>query len=104
MAKSPPVVKAKTQPRKAWQGNNAAKRTFTGRKLQRERDRLFAADPLCAECGKHGRVAVATIRDHIVPLAFGGRDVPENTQGLCGPCHDAKSMAEAAEGARRRRR
>lgn len=102
MAKAPPRFSfSKRTERKAWQGNNAAKRKITGRALQRARDKLFARDPLCAECKKHGRVTIATIRDHKLALAFGGEDVEENTQGLCGPCHDAKSKTEAAEGRRR---
>lgn len=89
--------------RKPWQGNNATKRIYKGRNLQRERERLFARDPLCAECRKHKRVTIATIRDHVIPLAQGGQDTPDNCQGLCGPCHDAKSRREAAEGSRRSR-
>ena len=103
MPNAPPRIGAKRPVRKAWEGNSAHKRT-TGRKLQRERDRLFRADPLCVECKKQGRTAIATIRDHKLALAFGGQDTADNTQGLCKPCHDAKSKAEAAEGARRQRR
>ena len=34
---------------------------------------LFDRTPLCVNCGsKAGRVTVATIRDHIVPLTQGG--------------------------------
>jgi len=100
MAKAPPRFKAPGAKRKPWQGNNAAKRRLTGRTLQRERERLFAMDPLCVECRKHGRTTAATIRDHIIPLAFGGEDTRENTQGLCGPCHDEKTKAEAVQGRR----
>lgn len=103
MPKAPPKVQAKRPKRKAWTGNNASRRELKGRTLQRARARLFAADPLCAECRKQGRVTIATIRDHIVPLAFGGKDEAANTQGLCDLCHTAKTKAEAAEGARRRR-
>lgn len=101
MPKAPPKVSAPRPKRKAWTGNNASKRLLKGRALQRERERLFAAAPLCQECKRNGRTALATIRDHVIPLAQGGKDERENTQGLCGPCHDAKSRQEAAEGARR---
>jgi 5-methylcytosine-specific restriction protein A len=84
--------------RKAWEGNNAELRRFKGRTLQRERDRLFNSNPLCVECERQGRVTVATIRDHIKPLAEGGLDVPENTQGLCKQCSDKKSQQEARRG------
>ena len=77
----------------------AGKRT-RGRKLQRQRAALFANAPLCAECARHGRIAVATERDHIVPLADGGADDDENVQGLCSACHAAKTAREAGERAR----
>lgn len=52
-------------------------------------------EPLCAECKKLGRVTLATQRDHVIPLAEGGPDDDTNEQGLCEPCHEAKSLAEA---------
>lgn len=41
---------------------------------------------------------LATIRDHVLPLAEGGADTAANVQGLCDPCHDLKSAAERARG------
>jgi len=69
-----------------------------GRKLQRERNRLFDLNPLCVECLKIGRTTAATQRDHIVPLAEGGLDTPENTQGLCDECHNKKTQEESKRG------
>lgn len=71
-----------------------------GRKLQRLRNELFTREPLCRECAKHDRTTIATIRDHIVPLAEGGTDAPENIQPLCQSCSDAKTRAEARRGRR----
>lgn len=45
-----------------------------------------------------GRVTLATQRDHIKPLAEGGADDGDNEQGLCEPCHEAKSKAESMRG------
>ncbi|MFZ3002066.1 MAG: HNH endonuclease signature motif containing protein [Undibacterium umbellatum] len=59
---------------------------------------LFSRDPLCADCKKVGRVALATQRDHVIPLAEGGPDDETNEQGLCDACHEAKSLAEAQRG------
>jgi 5-methylcytosine-specific restriction enzyme A len=73
-------------------------RRFKGRHLQRERDRLFDQHPLCMECEKAGVVRASTQRDHIIPLAEGGLDIPENTQALCDDCHKLKSQAEAQRG------
>jgi len=67
---------------------------MTGSGLQRERSRLFAAQPLCVECERQGFVTLATQRDHVVPLADGGADAPENTQALCDACHKVKSARE----------
>lgn len=105
MAKSPPRMKRTQapQPKQVSWRTTKGKR-ITGRRLQRERERLFADRPLCAECERQGRVTPAKIRDHVRPLAFGGTDTEANTQPLCIACHDIKSKAEAAEGARRARR
>jgi len=106
MSKRPPTLKRSTvlmPKRKAWDTPSQDKR-LTGRANQKARRALFQREPLCRECAKHGRVTVATIRDHVTALALGGREHPDNEQPLCGPCHDAKTKAEAAEGARRKGR
>lgn len=69
----------------------------SGRWLQARRQTLT----LCATCLQAGRVEAATIRDHIIPLAEGGLDVDENTQGLCDACHARKTATEAQRGVRR---
>lgn len=70
-----------------------------GRRLQQLRAELFAAEPFCMIC----RRRLATVRDHIRPLAEGGSEDPENIQGLCRVCNRAKVAQEAARGARRAR-
>lgn len=74
---------------------------MTGRRLQKARERLFRDNPLCAECLRQGRVALATQRDHITPLFEGGADDCTNEQGLCDDCHREKSLAEALRARRR---
>lgn len=86
-----------------WNKSEQSVKRITGRRLQADRERLFSADPLCANCKKHGRVTAATQRDHIVPLAEGGQDVDENVQGLCDDCHKEKSLQEAKRGRARRK-
>lgn len=71
-----------------------------GRALQTARAQLFAREPLCRVCAAAGRVAEATIRDHIMPLAEGGQETEQNTQPLCQVCSDAKTQREAARGRR----
>lgn len=87
----------------AWVKKPTATKRITGRKLQRMRADLFTANPLCVECAAKGFTRLATQRDHIVALADGGRDDPENTQGLCDECHEGKSLAERLRAQRRAR-
>jgi 5-methylcytosine-specific restriction protein A len=86
--------------RKPWQGQTQQQR-ITGRQLQALRARLFDRQPLCVVCQARGRVTLATIRDHIVPLAEGGADTDDNTQALCAACSDAKTQKESARGRQR---
>lgn len=74
-----------------------------GRRLQAMRAALFARSPWCVTCTKEGRAFVrAVIRDHIIPLAEGGRDDASNEQALCLTCSDEKTRAESARGVARR--
>src|SRR5205085_3978463 len=82
-------------PRPAWAKKAEAPKRITGRRLQRLRAELFARDPLCAECQRHGRITLATQRDHVKSLGEDGTDTEDNVQGLCDDCHEAKSLAEA---------
>ena len=58
------------------------------------RERWLRAHPLCVECERQGRVSAATQLDHITPLGDGGADDESNYQGLCEPCHKAKTAEE----------
>lgn len=68
-----------------------------GRALMERRAAWFRDHPLCVHCEHKGRVAAATIFDHVVPLWKGGPDDDTNVQGLCVECSDAKTAAEAKE-------
>lgn len=67
---------------------------ITGTTLQKRRRRWFEANPLCVHCKAQGRVSLATDLDHITPLFKGGADDETNLQGLCKPCHDAKTAKD----------
>ena len=64
---------------------------------RRLRASVLAATPLCRMCESEGRIAVAVLVDHIVPVKVGGQiwDVA-NLQPLCNACHEAKSVAEGS--------
>ena len=74
-----------------------------GRKLQQLRLQLFRRQPWCVLCLEQKVYTTPTIRDHIVPLAEGGRDDTTNEQALCGDCSDRKTQRESARGVRRSR-
>lgn len=70
-----------------------------GRPWRRKRDLVLKRDGyLCQCCLRQERITQATQVDHIVGLAEGGSDGPDNLQSLCAPCHEAKSKAEAGRG------
>ena len=73
-----------------------------GRALQLMRVRLFARCPWCVHCLMKGLKTRATIRDHTIPLAEGGRDDETNEQALCAACSKVKTDAESKRGVRRR--
>ena len=66
------------------------------------RAQVLREEPLCRICTEAGRITPTTIADHVVPKAEGGTDERDNYQGLCTPCHDVKTAAEAARGRKRR--
>lgn len=70
-----------------------------GRPWRRKRDRVLKRDLYqCQCCKKVGRVTLATQVDHEIPLFEGGADEEFNLKAICGPCHEAKSKAEAGRG------
>ncbi len=94
------VLHCTVHTRPPWHHRNKVSR-IRGRKLQTLRSRLFAQEPYCRMCREQGRLTVATIRDHVVPLAEGGLDVEGNTQPLCQSCSDSKTRDEARRGVQR---
>ena len=65
-----------------------------GRAGQQARQRRLSLHPLCAECLARGIVTATTEIDHITALKDGGTDTDDNVQGLCGPCHAAKTARD----------
>jgi 5-methylcytosine-specific restriction protein A len=58
----------------------------------RERLALFlAANGRCQRCGWILAPGTRWDVDHVIPLALGGRDQPDNMQVLCPPCHGGKT-------------
>lgn len=50
------------------------------------RKRLSRSNGLCERCLEKGITRLATVVNHITPLAHDGDDVDENTENLCAEC------------------
>ena len=55
--------------------------------MQQRCRRLMRTRGLCEMCLAEGRTSIATVVDHIVPLALGGSDEDVNTRNLCDVHH-----------------
>jgi 5-methylcytosine-specific restriction protein A len=55
---------------------------------------ILDQNPLCVSCLEKGRTTTAQEVDHIIALMKGGTNEPENLQGLCFSCHDAKTKQD----------
>ena len=60
---------------------------------RRARKAFLQKHPLCAECGKEGKLTPATVVDHIIPHRGDKRLFwdEHNWQPLCKSCHDQKT-------------
>lgn len=98
MPAKPPLFRpAGWQPPKPWARSRfAPDQRKRGRAGQRDRAQVLTEEPLCCNCLEAGKTVASDEVDHIVPLSEGGTDVRANKQGLCTPCHKAKSAAERA--------
>jgi len=60
---------------------------------RRFRRRFLSQNPLCRDCGEHGRLTVAAEVHHVEKLADGGARLdPNNCMALCKPCHSKRTM------------
>jgi 5-methylcytosine-specific restriction protein A len=88
----------------AWdhRGKSATQRGY-GHQHRKLREQLLAQEPLCRPCKIKGRVTVAAIADHIVPIAKGGtiHDI-NNLQPVCSECHVDKSNVDRGNRVKRR--
>ena len=55
--------------------------------VEQRRRRLERTNFLCEMCQAQGRTTIATVVDHIQPLALGGSDEDSNTRNLCRDHH-----------------
>lgn len=70
-----------------WQGSILRRRVFAKLRAQARRGASgIEAGSECAMCGSDDRLAV----DHIIPIARGGDNSPENLRTLCRSCNSEK--------------
>jgi 5-methylcytosine-specific restriction protein A len=65
-----------------------------GRAAVAQRKRRLEAEPLCRLCRVKGITSIATVPDHIQPLAKGGTDDDSNIRCLCAEHHDEVTRQE----------
>ena len=78
-----------------WASRNKPKR-LRGRKSQERRKRI--AERVGYKCEVCGRVTAKGIADHIIPLAFGGKDEEDQMQWICHDCSQTKTKEESERG------
>ncbi|WP_167397655.1 HNH endonuclease signature motif containing protein [Sphingomonas faeni] len=54
----------------------------------------MTAEPLCRYHKAQGQIVAATILDHIIALALGGTNDPDNLAPACLDCNTEKAKAE----------
>ena len=89
MPRKPPTL-GKLSPKRR---HSAAARGY-GSKWRKLR-RLVAADrpAVCMVCGR-AEISRAMHLDHVIPLAQGGTNDPDNLQWLCAGCHSRKTVEQ----------
>lgn len=74
-----------------------------GRPWRRLRDQILARDGFMCQCEKcKGVKLIAHEVDHIIPVAKGGTDHPNNLRAMHRDCHAEKTKREATPGYRPR--
>ena len=75
---------------------HATARGYDGR-WQKIRAAKRARDPLCELCREAGRVVLAELVDHFIPLAANGTHDDENLVSMCRSCHGLKTEQDKAK-------
>lgn len=78
---------------RALYARESACRRGYGHKWRAAREQFLRRNPLCVECLKRGKIAPATVVDHIIPHRGDEKLFWEerNWQALCKVCHDRKT-------------
>jgi 5-methylcytosine-specific restriction enzyme A len=77
-------------------GRDPEAKKLYGYRWQKASKRFLAANPLCLECKKKGKLKASKVTDHIVPHK-GNKELfwdINNWQPLCVSCHNRKTAKE----------
>lgn len=86
--------------RPAWEKGSRSRSGGYGWRWTKLRRQVLERDGyLCQPCLKVGRLTRATEVDHVLNIAAGGTDSPDNLRAICTQCHRAKTRREASQGA-----
>lgn len=80
----------------SWRSGKTSTERGYGYKWQKARERFLSEHPLCVYCERQGRVAAATVVDHIVPHEGNERLFwdESNWQSLCATHHSSDKQRE----------
>lgn len=74
--------------------SDAATPRLRGRAAVKQRQRRLVNEPQCRDCKARGLFVLATVPDHIIPLALGGSDTDDNIRCLCEACHKKRTAEQ----------
>lgn len=77
-------------------GRTAEEKKRYGSTWQKIRNRYIRIHPMCEQCQKEQRIAIAKEVHHIIPLDHGGNHDEDNLMALCKSCH-SKITAESGD-------
>lgn len=98
LVRPPAVYCPEHQPPAGWVTHPSPASALAGTQRRAFRAAVVTPGARCVACG-----APATVADHVIPIAEGGTNTPDNGQPMCEPCHNLKTQAEARRARQRRR-
>ena len=74
-------------------------RLYDSARWKRLRRLVLTSEPMCRMCAEIGKATLASVADHVTPIAAGGDPWSlDNLQPLCAPCHDGAKAEQESTG------
>lgn len=75
---------------------------YSTARWRKNRNYIITKEPLCRRCLTNGKIALAVLVDHIIPIDDNSSDElkfgEENLQPLCQKCHRKKTIEDNRKG------